>query len=149
MAEEDKIPGGRFVLDSAKLTVPFAVHARERSRSVISAGVRLRIEKNSLSLSLFLPRASKGIEEEKIVAHVGGGRRFTPSSPFSSPLFSLFLLLSFPSSAPRSSLFLRARLSQESSARSSRQIASSRGEREPTVESDYIVNTKATLPCLE
>lgn len=58
MAEEDKIPGGRFVLDSAKLTVPFAVHARERSRSVISAGVRLRIEKNSLSLSLssFLER---------------------------------------------------------------------------------------------
>lgn len=55
MAEEDKIPGGRFVLDSAKLTVPFAVHARERSRSVISAGVRPRIEKNSLSLSLFLP----------------------------------------------------------------------------------------------
>lgn len=139
--EEDIIPGGRFVLDSAKLTVPFAVHARERSRSVISA-VCTSEKKRTLSLSLsFLPRALKGIEEEKIVAH---GWRWTtfyyPSSPFSSHLLFLppppFSSCAFLKRAPREIVQADC-------------ISSRGGEREPTVESDYIVNTEATLPCLE
>lgn len=107
--------------------------------------------KKTLSISLH-PRALERNRGGK-----DSGARWRWADVLRPPLPPFFLLSSlspfflFYPSAPRHPSFsARARLSQESSARSSRQIASSRGEREPTVESDYIVNTEeATLPCLE
>lgn len=139
--EEDIIPGGRFVLDSAKLTVPFAVHARERSRSVISA-VCTSEKKRTLSLSLF---SSSSVERNR------GGKNSGAWLEVDDVLLPLLpFLLSSPLSSP--SPFLLARAFLKRAAREIVQadcISSRGGEREPTVESDYIVNTEATLPCLE
>lgn len=102
--EEDIIPGGRFVLDSAKLTVPFAVHARERSRSVISA---VCTSEKKRTLSLF---SSSSVERNR------GGKNSGARLEVDDVLLPLLpFLLSSPLSSP--SPFLLMRLSQESSAR--------------------------------
>lgn len=102
--EEDIIPGGRFVLDSAKLTVPFAVHARERSRSVISA---VCTSEKKRTLSLF---SSSSVERNR------GGKNSGAWLEVDDVLLPLLpFLLSSPLSSP--SPFLLMRLSQESSAR--------------------------------
>lgn len=102
--EEDIIPGGRFVLDSAKLTVPFAVHARERSRSVISA---VCTSEKKRTLSLF---SSSSVERNR------GGKNSGARLEVDDVLLPLLpFLLSSPLSSP--SPFLLMRLSQESSTR--------------------------------
>lgn len=102
--EEDIIPGGRFVLDSAKLTVPFVVHARERSRSVISA---VCTSEKKRTLSLF---SSSSVERNR------GGKNSGARLEVDDVLLPLLpFLLSSPLSSP--SPFLLMRLSQESSAR--------------------------------
>lgn len=102
--EEDIIPGGRFVLDSAKLTVPFVVHARERSRSVISA---VCTSEKKRTLSLF---SSSSVERNR------GGKNSGARLEVDDVLLPLLpFLLSSPLSSP--SPFLLMRLSQESSTR--------------------------------
>lgn len=137
--EEDIIPGGRFVLDSAKLTVPFAVHARERSRSVISA---VCTSEKKRTLSLF---SSSSVERNR------GGKNSGARLEVDDVLLPLLpFLLSSPLSSPSPFLLVRAFLKRAPREIVQADCISSRGgEREPTVESDYIVNTEATLPCLE